>query len=79
MPTPVVQAQDSYCHLDVPDSTQQALVDRFTQDQGIGHGAIAQPLPWMALPTQDSQEPDRVLPAPLRAASLQSLYCTFLN
>jgi hypothetical protein len=75
----VVQGLDSCCHLDVPDSTQQVLVDRSAQDRGIGYGVIEQPMPWGALPIRHGLELDRVLPAPLPAASLQSLYCAFLN
>ncbi len=79
LPTPVVQGQDSCCHLGVPDSAQQTLVTRSKPDQGIGHSAIERPLPWVALPAQRGLEPNRVLSAPLSAASLQSLYCTFLE
>lgn len=79
MPSPVLEGQDSCCHLDAPDSTQQAFVVRSTQDQRIGHDVIEQPLPWVALPIRHGLEQDRVLPVPLPAASLQSLYCTFLN
>jgi hypothetical protein len=71
----VVQGQDSCCHLDVPDSTPQVLVDRLTRDQGIGNVVVEQPLP---PPTLEGLEPDHGRTVPLPAASLQSLYCTFL-
>ena len=76
--TPVVQGQHSCCQLDVPDSTQQILVDRFTRDQGIGHVVIERPLPRVALPTLRGLESDHGRTVPLPAASLQSLYCSFL-
>lgn len=76
--TTVVQAQHSCCQLEVPDSTQQALVDRFTRDQGIGHVVIERPLPRVALPTLRGLESDHGRTVLLPAASLQSLYCTFL-
>lgn len=78
-PTAVLQGPDSCCHLDVPDSTQQVLVDRSAQDRGIGHSVIEQPMPSVALPIRHDLELDRLLPAPLPAASLQSLYCSFLK
>jgi hypothetical protein len=76
--TDVIQAQHSCCQLDVPDSTQQVLVDRFTRDQGIGHVVIERPLPRVALPTLQGLQSDTGHTVPLAAASLQSLYCTFL-
>lgn len=44
----------------------------------MGQGVIEEPPPQMAQMTQLGLEPDRTPPVPLRAASLQSLYCTFL-
>ena len=76
--TTVVQGQNSCCQLDVPDSTQQVLVDRLTRDQGIGNVVVEQPLPPVAPPTLQGLEPDHGRTVPLPAASLQSLYCTFL-
>ena len=76
--TPVLQGQHSCCQLDVPDSTQQVLVDRFTRDQGIGHVVIERPLPRVALPRLRGLESDHGRTVPLPAASLQSLYCSFL-
>ena len=76
--TAVVQGQQSCCQLDVPDSTQQVLVDRFTRDQGIGHVVIDRPLPRVALPTLRGLQSDNGHTVSLPAASLQSLYCTFL-
>ena len=76
--TPVVQRQNSCCQLDVPDSTQQVLVNRLTRDQEIGNVVVEQPLPPVALPTLQGLEPDHGRTVPLPAASLQSLYCTFL-
>jgi hypothetical protein len=73
--TAVVQGQQSCCQLAVPDSTQQVLVDRLTRDQGIGNVIVEQPLP---PPTLEGLEPDHGRTVPLPAASLQSLYCTFL-
>ena len=74
----VVQGQNSCCQLDVPDSTQQVLVDRLTRDQGIGNVVVEQPLPPVAPPTLQGLEPDHGRTVPLPAASFQSLYCTFL-
>jgi hypothetical protein len=74
----VVQGQNSCCQLDVPDSTQQVLVDRLTRDQGIGYVVVEQPLPPVAPPTLQGLEMDHGRTVPLPAASLQSLYCTFL-
>jgi hypothetical protein len=75
--TSVVQRQNSCCQLDVPDSTQQVLVDRLTRDQGIGNVVVEQPLLPVAPPTLQGLEMDgRTVPLP--AVSLQSLYCTFL-
>lgn len=74
----VVQGQNSCCQLDVPDSTQQVLVDRFTRDQGIGPAVMERPLSSLALPTLQSVELDHGRTVPLPAASFQSLYCTFL-
>ena len=76
--TAVVQGQNSCCQLDVPDSTQLVLVDRLTRDQGIGNVVVEQPLPPVAPPTLQGLEPDDGRTVPLPAASLQSLYCTFL-
>lgn len=76
--TTVAEGQQSCCQLNVPDSTQQVLVDRFTRNQGIGHVVIEWPLPRVDLPTLLGFESDHVRPLPLPAASLQSLYCTFL-
>ena len=76
--TAVIQAQHSCCQLDVPDSSQQVLVDRFTQDQGIGHVVIERPLPRVALTTLQDLQSDNSHTVLLPAASLQSLYCTFL-
>jgi hypothetical protein len=76
--TTVVQGQNSCCQLDVPDSTQQVLVERLTRDQGIGNVVVEQPLPPVAPPTLQGLEPDYGRTVPLPAASLQSLYCTFL-
>jgi hypothetical protein len=76
--TPVVQGQNSCCQLDVPDSTQQVLVDRLTRDQGIRNVVVEQPLPPVAPPTLQGLEPDHGRTVPTPAASLQSLYCTFL-
>ena len=76
--TTVVQGQNSCCQLDVPDSTQQVLVDRLTRDQGIGNVVVEQPLPPVAPPTLQGLEPDHGRTVPLPAVPLQSLYCTFL-
>jgi len=76
--TPVVQGQNSCCQLEVPDSTQQVLADRPTRDQGIGDVVVEQPLPPVAPPSLRGLEPDHGHTVPLPAASLQSLYCTFL-
>jgi hypothetical protein len=76
--TAEVQGQHSCCQLDVPDSTLQVLVDRFSRDHGIGHVVIERPLPRVALPTLRGLESDHSRTLPLPAASLQSLYCTFL-
>jgi hypothetical protein len=77
IPTLVAQDRDSCCYIDSSDSTQQALVDRSAQDQRMGQGVIEEP-PRMAQMTQLGLEPDRVPRVPLRAASLQTLYCSFL-
>ncbi|MBZ5662531.1 MAG: hypothetical protein LAO08_19180 [Acidobacteriia bacterium] len=74
----VVQGQNSCCQLDVPDSTQQVLVDRLTRDQGIGSVVVEQPLPLVAPPTLQGLELDHGRAVPLPVASFQSLYCTFL-
>jgi hypothetical protein len=74
----VIQGQTSCCQLDVPDSTQQVLVDRLTLDQGIGNVVVEQPLPQVAPPTLQGMEPDHSRTVPLPAASFQSIYCTFL-
>ena len=76
--TAVVQGDRSCCQLDVPDSTQQVLVDRFTRDQGIGRVVIERPIPRVALPTLRGLGSDNGHTVPLAPASLQSLYCTFL-
>jgi hypothetical protein len=76
--TAVVQSQHSCCQLDVPDSTQQVLVDRLTRDQGIGHVVIERPVPRVAPPTLGGSESDHGRTVPLPSASLQPLYCTFL-
>lgn len=77
IPTLVAQDRDSCCHIDSSDSTQQALVDRSAQDQGVGQGVIEEQ-PRMAQMTPLGQEPDHAPSVPLRAASLQTLYCSFL-
>ena len=76
--TPVVQGQNSCCQLDVPDSTLQVLADSPTRDQGIGNVVVEQPQPPVAPPTLRGLEPDRGRTVPFPAASLQSLFCTFL-
>jgi hypothetical protein len=74
----VVQGQNSCCQLDVPDSTRQVLVDRFTRDQGIGPAVMERSLSQLAPPTLQGLELDHGRSVPLPAASFQSLYCTFL-
>jgi hypothetical protein len=76
--TPVVQGQNSCCKLDVPDSTQQVLADRSTRDQRIDNVVVEQPLPPVVPPTRRVLERDRGRTVLSPAASLQSLYCTFL-
>ena len=76
--TTVVQGQNSCCQLDVPDSTQQVLVDRLMRDQGAGNVDVELPLSPVAPPIPQGLELDHGRTVPLPAASLQSLYCTFL-
>jgi hypothetical protein len=76
--TVVGQNQNKCCQLDIPDSRQQALIDRFARDQGIGDVVKVSPLPLVGLQTPRSFESDHSHALPIPAASLQSLYCTFL-
>ena len=78
-PTLAVQGQNCCCHADVQDFRQQALVERYKPDQSIGHGAIERLEPRVAFPSHRGSEPGRILRTLLPAASMQSLYCTFLE
>lgn len=74
----IIQGQTSCCQVNVPDSTAQVLVDRVTGDQEIGNVVVEQRLAMPAPPTLQVLELDHGHAVPLPAASLQSVYCTFL-
>jgi hypothetical protein len=74
----LVQGQNSCCNLNVPEFTQQVLVDRFTQDQGIGPAVMERLLSESAAPTLQGLELDHGRTAPFPVGSFQSRYCTFL-